>query len=45
MRTDTVWTKTYERPWIVAAMAAGTIAALLWITAARAEAQYRHDGG
>jgi hypothetical protein len=45
MRTDTVWTKTYERPWIVAAMAAGTIAALLWLTAARAEAQYRQDGG
>lgn len=45
MRTDTVWMKTYERPWIVAAMAAGTIAALLWLTAAPAEAQYRHDGG
>ncbi|HET9939510.1 MAG TPA: hypothetical protein VFR25_00265 [Candidatus Eisenbacteria bacterium] len=40
MRTDTVWTKTYERPWIVAAIAAGTVATLFLLFAPRAEAQY-----
>lgn len=40
MRADTVWTKTYERPWIVAAIAAGTVATLFLLFAPRAEAQY-----
>jgi len=40
MRTDTVWTKTYERPWIVAAIAAGTVATLFLLFAPKAEAQY-----
>ena len=40
MRADTVWTKTYERPWIVAAIAAGTVATLFLLFAPRAEAQH-----
>jgi hypothetical protein len=40
MRADTVWTKTYERPWIVAAIAAGTVATLFLLFAPKAQAQY-----
>ena len=43
MRADTVWTKTYERPWIVAAIAAGTVATLFLLFAPKAEAQYRQE--
>jgi hypothetical protein len=45
MRTDTVWTKTDDRPLFVAALAAGTIAALLLLAAPKVEAQPGYGPG
>ncbi len=45
MSTDTVWTKTDDRPLFVAALAAGTIAALLLLAAPKVEAQPGYGPG
>ena len=44
MRTDTVWTKSYDRPWLVGALAVGTIATLLLLLAPKAGAQQGYGG-